>query len=157
MLRLRSIEIDEVLLEGVDRLLRLCLEAGVRPLLLSQTGIGLLQKHIVLLVLCQAGRFDVRRGLALARSFPGVTCRPMLFDVEVADEIDLVLGELLSTDAIGCTHSGVLAGFVRASDGQELGFRQLTLSHVAYLALVSSCARHAFDVVERVLKVLFAL
>ena len=58
LLRLNSVKIHQVLLERVDRLLGLRLEARVRPLLLGQARVVLrLEEDEVLLVFCQIACF----------------------------------------------------------------------------------------------------
>lgn len=81
----------------------------------------------------------------------------MLLYLEVADEVDLVLGQLLGADAVRCAYGGVLVDFVRAPDGQELSFWQLALTHMAYFTLICCCSRYFLDIMERVLKVFFTL
>lgn len=133
MLRLRSVQIDELLLVRVDLLLRLRLEARMWPLLLSEAAILLLQKCMVLLVLRQTGGLHMRRGIGGAASLPGVARGLILFDVEIAYEVHLVLAELLGAEAVRGANGGVLADLVGAPDGQQLGLGGLALAHVRSL------------------------
>jgi len=59
LLRLRTIQVDQLLLECIYLLLRLSLEARVRPLLLHQAAVLLLQQDVVLLVLRKASMLGV--------------------------------------------------------------------------------------------------
>ena len=61
------------------------------------------------------------------RCFLWISCRLVLFDVEVADEVHLVLGELLGAEAVRSADCGVLADLVRAADGLKFRLRQLSL------------------------------
>ena len=82
--------------------------------------------------------------------------------MEVADEVHLILGELLSAEAVGCADRGMLTDLIRAANGLKLGLGQLALSQVSSLrlldlTLVCMSPRNALDLVERVLKILLAL
>lgn len=163
MLRLRSIQVHQVLLERVDGLLRLRLETRVWPLLLIQTVVVvLLKQYVVLLVLRQICGLHVRGRIRRAASLLRLADLLVLFDVEVADEVHLVLRQLLGAKTVRGANCGMLVDFVGAADGLQLGLGYLTLTHVRrlrflYLTLVGDGARHAFDLMEGVLEVLFAL
>lgn len=128
------------------------------PLLLRQTGIGLLEKNVVLLIFGQTSWLHVCSRLSLHDGHLTIGGLAVLVDLEVAYELYLVLRELLGAYAVRRADRRMLAHLIRTPDRQQLCLRQLiVLPHMANLTLICCRPRHLLYIMKRVLQVFLAL